>query len=606
MAYGVKYRFEFAPACCGTGGSYYRVDLLEDGYSGTVTKRPLGKAPIIRMQDAGCIRATSCDLVLECQVEGEFVDLYTTNPFQYKVEVYLAEGVSSWYIWRGYVATEIYSEPDIAPPYDVRITATDGLGVLKEYDFEASGAMSIREHICAFLNKAGDAAPMFYYATMLSEFQSTTPVFMDDAKIDLDYMAGENCYDVLKYLLDSLRSVLLYRGSHWLIVREVDAQIDSSGMLSVVQCITADPYYTPYSTTVKMGNSVGKMGVADMWPVGYLTRRVVPAKRSVTVEAPWHPLNGAPSVQDDQWDGSGGTHYYTGASFVSVGDGNSYYQFGTSGGYNFTDQIFAEIPVENFKLTMNVKIRASLAPGQTANGTIGMDVGFYPSGSSSFIAYCGPQFGWGAYASTDSDIQKQTVDVQTDLSSDAQEVTFSIPPPTGYTAGTVRIYILGKGIRVFDVVADQNLNKGYRDRIILDNGARGEAETLEITGGRLLANNFLGLNFLQGVFFSSTNGAITQFSDYLTIGKDFMTLTALAYAREVVAPRISISGKLNHDKNPAVGLPLPFIKSHGVWALMKTMSWDMGLEDVDFEAVTLPPLVVMTVDSEEITAIPKN
>ena len=264
MAYNVKYRFQFVS----DSGTTCRVDLSEDGYSGSVTTRPLGKAPVIRMQDSDCIRATSCDLVLECQTDGEFVDLYTTNPFQYKVEVQRVTGNSVIGIWRGFVATEIYSEPDIAPPYDVRITATDGIGILKEYEFEAVGAKSIRSHICALLNKAGDDSPMFYYATKLCKYLDTETAFMDKGFINLDYMAGKSCYEVLQTLLTSLRSVIMYIGAYWLIVREVDVQMNSSGMLTAVQCITDNPYYTPSSTTVKMGRSVGQMGVADIWPVG--------------------------------------------------------------------------------------------------------------------------------------------------------------------------------------------------------------------------------------------------------------------------------------------------------------------------------------------------
>ena len=127
-----------------------------------------------------------------------------------------------------------------------------------------------------------------------------------------------------------------------------------------------------------------------------------------------------------------------------------------------------------------------------------------------------------------------------------------------------------------------------------------------------MASNYISLDFLQGVFYySTTEGSITttepifQFSDLMNIGKDFMSLTALAYAREVAAPRIEITGKLNHVYDSAVGMPAPFIKSHGAWALMKTMSWDLGLEDVDFSAVTIPT-AILSVASEEIRSIPNN
>ena len=46
MAYNVKYRFRFGSV----HGVVYEVRLLENGYSGSVIDRPLGRAPMIRMQ----------------------------------------------------------------------------------------------------------------------------------------------------------------------------------------------------------------------------------------------------------------------------------------------------------------------------------------------------------------------------------------------------------------------------------------------------------------------------------------------------------------------------------------------------------------------------
>ena len=605
MAYGTKYRFQFV------GGTTYRVDLLEDGYSGSVTTRPLGKAPVIRMQDSGSIRGTSCDLVLECQSDGEFVDLYTTNPFQYKVEVYMIDGSNvSWIVWRGYVATEIYSEPDIAPPYDVRITATDGIGILKEYNFEAVGARSIRSHIMAMLKQAGDVYPMFYYATKLCKYQDTETAFMDKGFIDLDYMAGETCYDVLKELLASLRSVLIYRGAYWLIVREVDVQMNSTGMLTAVQCITDNPFYTPSSTTVKMGKSVGQMGVADMWPVGYLTRRVSPAKKSVTVRAPWHFQSGFVSVYDNGWSMSGDytsfdydyKMYHIGVRTFSVG---------TAGGAIFQSKTLSCLN-ENIKIRVKASAHSVSGTSVEVGHTIQLSVRWAPVASGSQTYYWSSQYGW----VTDSGAKGEKVSIEE--TNDAHDpnackvVEFLLPPIPDSNPGIFRITIEGYLVDVYDIDIVPSSVAGYEDKISIDNGSRGEAPKIEIIGGRLMSSNFIGLDFYQGVFYySTTEGGVTttepilQFSDLMNIGKDFMTLTALAYAKEVAAPRIEITGKLNHDPDPSIGMPLPFVKSHGVWALMKSMSWDLGLEDIDFTAVTLPT-AILSVDSEEITSIPNN
>ena len=74
-----------------------------------------------------------------------------------------------------------------------------------------------------------------------------------------------------------------------------------------------------------------------------------------------------------------------------------------------------------------------------------------------------------------------------------------------------------------------------------------------------------------------------------------------AYAKEHAAPRIEITGKLDNPAVTPMSLPPMFIKSHGVWALLSTYDWDLGLEDIDFKAITLPT-ASLTVASEEITS----
>jgi len=598
MAYGVKYRFQLESY----NKTVYRVDLLEDGYSGTITTRPLGKAPVLRMQEADPFRSTSCDLVLECQSDGEYIDLYTTDPFHFKVEVYrIDDNDGAWIIWRGYVPTEIYSEPDIAPPYDVRITATDGIGLLKEYTFEAVGAKSIRAHICDLLEKTGDSAPMYYYATKLSVYQSTEVAFMDDALIDLDYLAGENCYDVLKAILVSLRSVLIYRGSHWLIVREVDVQMSSDGMLTAVQCITSNPYYVPSSTTVKMGKSVGQMGVADMWPVGYLTRRVSPAKKAVRVRAPWHYVNGYPEVSANGWT------LVDNASFDST---NKLYHIGTrsqsvatgKGSVRSSKTLFRFM--DNFKVVIKANAHSVYGNDVEIGHYVRVDVSWAPL-SGSGTSYWSSTYGW----NDDSSSEGETISVEeTNESHDpnaCKVVEVLFPPVPDNNTGLLTIKVNGALVDVYDIAVLPATVAGYEDNILIDNGARGEAEMIDVFGGRLMSSNFINLDFYQGIFFHTdgqASGPDTQFSDLMNIGKDFMSLTALAYAREVAAPRIEISGKLNHEYDTALGMPAPFIKSHGVWALMKNYDWDMMTEDVSFTAVTLPS-VLLDVEDEIINSI---
>ncbi|MBQ2101929.1 MAG: hypothetical protein II479_00005, partial [Bacteroidales bacterium] len=298
MAYGIKYRFRFYSE----HGVLHTVNISKDGYSGSVTERPLGKAPVIRMQDGTPFRSTSCNLVLECRTDGEFAELYTSNPKEFQVDVFRGGTLNSGgtLVWEGFVATEIYSEPDIAPPYDVAVTATDGLGTLKEYNFEGRGLKTVREQFAYLLGRTGLRRPV-YCATSAGPTSGTPATLFDSVSINMDYMVGESCYDVLAELLRSFHFTLTQYGGSWLILRETDVadKITSAGALNVYSVPTGSGSSTTTTTISNVRKTVGKMGVADVWPIGYLTRRVVPAKNELTIEAPWHKMNAAPSVASD-------------------------------------------------------------------------------------------------------------------------------------------------------------------------------------------------------------------------------------------------------------------------------------------------------------------
>ena len=585
MAYNTKYRFRFL-SCHGTT---YEVRLSENGYSGTVKDRPLGKAPVLRMQDGFPFRATCCELSLECKVDGEYVDLYTTDPNQYKVSLYRKNGNSYEQIWEGYVATELYSEPDIAPPYDVRITAVDGLGILKEYAFEASGYLSIRKHIQELLKKTGDTQPYLYIATQLHSGSGTAAYFMDDTEIDMDYMVGKTCYDVLEELLRSLRCSITRYGTLWLLVREVDVQINSSGNLTTVFCpIELDE--SSSSDTVKCGGTVGKMGASgtDFWPNGYLTRRVVPAKKSVKVRADWNLRDGAPNLD----------HWYTSGD-ASAGPGPRY--LGSLGGEG---TIYDLIPMTQF--TYDVKVTVKVARGSVwdnYNGApyVKMTAMYQSAGGT--VKYYHPDTGWTTTSPPTGDEQKVDKTNRSGDPNDVQTVELTIPCPNDSNNGNLVIYVSGHLVAVYDVDVEVLTVKGYEDTIIIDNGARGFAEDLSITGGRMTSTFNIFAWFVAGIWISdSASTFLTSFSDGSNTNKDFMSLTALAYAKEHAAPRIEISGKLDKKYSSAMRVPPLFIKSHGVWAMMSRYDWDMLNEDVDFTAVTLPT-ATLTVDEEIITSL---
>ena len=582
MAYNTKYRFRFESV----NGVTYEVRIQENGYSGSVTDRPLGKAPVIRMQESDPFRPTSCDLVLECRTDGEYVDLYTTDPMQYKVLVYQKKTSSYLLIWEGYVAVELYSEPDIAPPYDVHITATDGLGILKEYEFEATGLQSVRRHLVDFLRMTGDSHPNIYSALQIRKYGETSMDFLDNVQISLDYMVGKTCYEALGELLRSMRCILTYHG-FWLIIREVDVVISSAGSLTTVYS-SDDFEESSVADTVSVGKRVGKKGASgtDMWPVGYLTRRVVPAKKYVKVTAPWNLKSGAPDLTSSSW-------YYSGDASSS---GKPRY-LGTVGGG--TGTIYTAMSMGNF--TMDVKVtvkcwRDWVASSLTEAPWIQVRAMWGSQGSG--WKYYHTDTGWTTTSPATG--EKQYID-RSNFYADpaqAQEITVTIPSPGDSSAGGLYIYIDGHEAVVYQVDVELVTMKGYQDTIVIDSGARGSAPDLTITGGREIPSFLISGWFADGIWFKDSN-MVTAFSDGANTNKDWMSLTALAYAKEYAVPRIEITGRLDNPSVASMLLPPMFIKSHNVWALVSTYDWDMGNEDIDFKAITLPT-ATLTVDEENI------
>ena len=599
MAYGAKYKFKFVD----TYGVTFEVRLLEKDYTGSVTWRPLGGSPVLRMQQSGPFRCTSCDLTLECQVDGEFAFLYTSDPQEYKIVVYRESAV----IWQGFVATELYSEPDIAPPYDVRVTATDGLGVLKEYDYVPYGAARrVREQIQGLLAKTGLSMDLNCIFS-IHEHGDTTVNFLDETFIDLDYMDGKSCYEALEELLNTFHCVLTQWRDDWALIRESDVTVQSNGDVSMINCDSRG-INTPHNQTFdEMTAVVGQRGVAQMWPVGYLTRSVVPAKKSITVISKWHTKNGFPEVKNDGWSTS---------NYATFDSTYKYYHLGTSS-YVYEQSygiLAASVVLNKFTKSFKVVVKANNYVAYESS-IIGVDpkvkiLAAWTNLTTQQVYYYSPGRGWStSYGADGDELEIRTMNPNHDINL-CQEVSAEFPALEDNSVGWFSLNIKGIHVDVYSIEVFPSDELGFQDTIVIDNGARGKAGSVEISGGREMASNLLEINFLRGVFYTELSGQgysgihiITSFDDADNSQLDFMSLMALNYAKTYAAPRIQINGKIDFPSSRSFQ-PV-FIKSHGVWALMESYDWNLKEAEISFKAVTLPT-ATLTVDSETITSIPNN
>ena len=593
MAYGLKYSFKFEA----THDLTYEVRILERDFSGTAVQRPLGSAPVIHMQEADPIRATSVDLVLECQTDGEYVDLYSLDPRQYKVEIY--RGTASK-IWEGFIATELYSEPDIAPPYDVRVTATDGLGVLKEYQYEIGwGGRTVREQLQQMLLSKTGLSLDLYTVSRLREYGELTTSFLDEVKIDLDYMEGKSCYDVLCELLTSMRCVITQWRDAWLIIRTTDlnGQIQSNGDVTVMESEYRGINDTYTYDMEYLTASIGQMGAAgtDMWPIGYLTRRIVPAKKSVKVTSKWNLKNGAPSLTS--WTGSGDAHtdsHYGGSTFWGLGTGYAY----TEG------RIAASMNTFDFQrdIKVTVKVSGSSFSHIRPSAHVKVLAGWVSNGVTKYYS---PTDGWDASAADNEEIPVTSTNVYGDPNV-CETVEVILPAAQDSNAGYFAINVVGLNVEVYDVDIRLMAGGGYEDTINIDNDARGSAPGISISGGRELDSKLMPVDFVAGVFYRddgyTSDEIITAFSDGGYINRDFRTLAALSYAKEYAAPRIEVSGNL--DFPAALTFQPIIVKSHGIWALVSSYDWNLKESEYNIKAVTLPT-ATLTIGSETITSLPE-
>ena len=582
MAYGAKWEFKFNS----NNGVETLIRVSKDGYSGSKTSRALGKAPVIKMAKNGNIKTTSLSFDCECKVDGEFSEFYTTNPREFKVEVFRWNTI----VFTGFIVTEIFSEPLIAPPYDVSINAVDGLSELKMVEFTPTGSQKLITNLKNILDQTGMSNALNIVSDL--RFGSDTSLnFVKYATINLDYMEGKNCYEVLEYLMDTLHATIFQYNATWCIVRENDVTVDNYGSVAckfVNRSGTVSSTSLNYVTAaVQKYNAIAYWSYrANMWPIGKLTRRVEAAKKSVTIEAPWNVNENSmyPSVEDNGW-----TMLGTGISFDST---HKCYVFGYPGSF-----LHAEAYLRNFNYDIEIKLRGSISTVGTGPYTsqVVVNVSFAVSGGSTY--YYSEANGWATGAASAYTAKMKSTNTDKDPAT-ADEYSFIIPA-SGLGAGSLTITLTGQYAEVYSVTTEVKMNKGYQDTIIINNGARGEAGKVTIGGGRVTSDTVMNTSCLQGIWFNDTAVA-SSFQNGQGNTGDFLTITALDYARSVALPRLRVLGVLEvpySTTNPPLILR---VLNQDYW--IETFEWDLLNEEITVDSLSLPT-ATLSVTSETVKPI---
>lgn len=576
MAYAPRYIFQFVS----DNGKTISIRINEDGYEGTVTHRNVGGAPTLRLEKNDCIQGMSLEIPAECIVEDEFADLYTSNPYKFKVEIAANDTI----VWHGFITPELYSAPWIDPPYDVTLTATDGLGELKMHTYPALGRQSLEALLLTLLGATGLSLPIRFISTMANDTIEST-YLLADTTVNLDAYAGKTYYDVLQKLLTSLHATIQQRGGAWLLIRETD-----------INNMTSDDAVSDTAGNTYPITDFGSMQSNDVWPVGQLRMEIVPAKNRVKVSAAndfTKSILADPEMIEGDWQGDG-THYTSDGGFYAlektqmlfqdyvpdVSDGNSYPDF-----FDW-----------KFKYRQSGTGEAALAYGVLATG---IEAG---TNQPIQLSWVRSEDGKDGYWAVGRFWMTLNVDrARYGNSADCAELSTSIRMFGGLTSSLSRIdsiqfYFVSRTNTIYiheSSVSVSSLIEGVNTVLVMNNNARGSADEIEPAFADTYNGNH-GLPFMWNAVYGKhgyNNYLISTWRSAIMPAVPYGEFLAKDNALSVANPRLRLQGKLNTPDY----LPSLFYRTQEIAYLAEDWSFDLLHDEADISLISLPASAIQVV-----------
>jgi len=239
MAYGLKYWNEFK--------SYYddtiRIEILGNGFSGSSTEIKTSETPLVISYPGSDetpynpIVGSQAKIQMLSEVDFQFIELHDSDARAHRVDIYK----NSVLDWRGWVLPDLFSEPYVAPPYIVEITARCGLGELKETIIPAT----MTEYTLSPLSIETTDQPRLL--TILSNALGTIDTELDlndainvysnetdntddsplyETTIKLSAYEGKTLYDAISDQMLTFGARLYQMGAEWWIVRIKETTAD--------------------------------------------------------------------------------------------------------------------------------------------------------------------------------------------------------------------------------------------------------------------------------------------------------------------------------------------------------------------------------------------
>lgn len=560
--------------------------ISKKNYAGVVQQRSLGRAPILKRERNGNILGTSLEIYAECKVDGEFSQLYTSSADEFRVEVYRNQVLQ----WTGFVSPELYSEPDIAPPYDVQIIATDGLGELKNYDFVQGGnPRSFLGHLNAML--AHTSLDLGVEAVSSLEYYDdgwSGNTGMMSVVTDMSHREGEDCYEVLQSMLSSVNAVITQQEGKWMVIRESDMHALAGDL-----------------GPVAFGAMTGNL----WWPVGNLSTDIIPAKKSLTLISENHykatVLDNSQMNGDTAWT----------KEFNALYDAEeSAYRLPVSGSaIRQKASFYAEV---GYRLLLHISARniGSMEEPQMLGVIIKIDGRMYQAGSEFWL---GKRVGYEdkyLWSNTEKSVEVELpASSESDTRSDAQDIDIVIPlykyDNRSYayaTAVEVSLYNVSgdAAIAVYGCSLSQyDRSAGNKIAVTIGNDARedaGETDLAFSDGEYALAAADVFRNAIPLGYDSSA--IIKKWRTPAAGEGAYLSVMASDYAMQVALPRMRYRGKLNVPSVAHPVIPMIFERD-STYYFLNTYSYDLLNDELEVELISIPNASVV-IESETITELP--
>lgn len=580
MAYGIIYRYLFDSR----QGYAVEVNIAKKDYTGGVTTRALGRAPVLRRDNSDNISGTSLEIYAECQQVGEYEQFYTSSADEFKVMLY-RDGIQ---IWSGFVTPELYSEPDIPTPYDVRIIATDGLGELKRFDYDLSGAYTLREHLIYMLEKTGIEREILFSSAMAvttSELGYSSNFLLDAVKVSLDHEIGETCYDVLQHLLAAFNAgITLYTG-RWFIYRETD-------MLNLVSAEGLKAYQGSVNKFLPVV-PFGSMTTNKWWPIGSLSAAMIPAKKSFRLTASYNYYENL--FKDDQWAKISEAYYDEDEGAYALPDaGAEISQKVTFSPNDFVrDRLVLKLRARNtgvgdVEAPLNIRVQMY---GRVASAAV---TTHYLSGTVPSPSRPNPApYAW---KTTEATMEfSLPVPSEGETADDAQDIEVVIPLYTGVRAFAyahdMKVILSNAagtyGIYVYDISLSQyDRAEGVKAQVNIENNAREKASDIDLHIADTSQLNNGSKWLMPGVPTSPTGLYFIEWAAGVNTGKGKRYIDAMAadYAIKIGSVRRQYTGRLHVGDSQ---IPALFLRD-GVYYFPRSYSYDLYEDEMEVDLISVP------------------